>query len=99
METLETLPLERGDPFEPPAVLKELHGPPHPMTYADGRPGWLVTGYTEARAVLDDPRFSNTSHPSVTQSRPGPCRRTASSTSPRPGCISTEHTTLEGCER
>ncbi|MEV0385449.1 cytochrome P450 [Nonomuraea sp. NPDC050643] len=61
MDTIDALPLEREDPFEPPAVLKELHGPLHPMTYADGRPGWLVTGYAEARAVLDDPRFSNTS--------------------------------------
>ncbi|WP_424533513.1 cytochrome P450 [Sphaerisporangium viridialbum] len=61
METLGTLPLEREDPFEPPAVLKELHGPLHPMIYADGRLGWLVTGYAEARAVLDDPHFSNTS--------------------------------------
>ncbi|MET7336123.1 cytochrome P450 [Nonomuraea sp. NPDC005650] len=60
METLKALPLEREDPFQPPTVLKELHGSLHPMTYADGRPGWLVTGYTEARAVLDDPRFSNT---------------------------------------
>ncbi|TDD11724.1 cytochrome P450 [Nonomuraea deserti] len=59
MEILDTLPLDRTDPFEPPAVLKELQGALHPMTYADGRPGWLVTGYTEARAVLDDPRFSN----------------------------------------
>jgi hypothetical protein len=60
METLESVPFEREDPFQPPAVLKELHGPLHPMTYADGRLGWLVTGYAEARAVLDDPRFSNT---------------------------------------
>ncbi|WP_431934063.1 cytochrome P450 [Nonomuraea jabiensis] len=60
METLERLPVEREDPFQPPAELKELHGPLHPMTYADGRLGWLVTGYAEARAVLDDPRFSNT---------------------------------------
>ncbi|NUR92161.1 MAG: cytochrome P450 [Nonomuraea sp.] len=61
METLDALPLEREDPFEPPAVLKELSGPLHRMVYADGRLGWLVTGYAEARAVLDDARFSNTS--------------------------------------
>ena len=61
METLKTLPLEREDPFEPPAALKELHGPLHPMTYSDGHLGWLVTGYAVARAVLADPRFSNRS--------------------------------------
>ncbi|MDX3102474.1 cytochrome P450 [Nonomuraea angiospora] len=60
METLKALPVEREDPFQPPALLKELPGSLHPMTYADGRLGWLVTGYAEARAVLDDPRFSNT---------------------------------------
>ncbi|MEU5868941.1 cytochrome P450 [Nonomuraea sp. NPDC047529] len=61
MDILQSLPLEREDPFEPPAELPRLHGPLHPMIYADGRPGWLVTGHAEARAVLDDPRFSNTS--------------------------------------
>ncbi|GGS62360.1 cytochrome P450 [Nonomuraea spiralis] len=61
MDILQALPLERDDPFEPPAVLGELHGPLHRMIYADGRPGWLVTGHAEARVVLDDPRFSNTS--------------------------------------
>ncbi|MFF0863620.1 cytochrome P450 [Nonomuraea sp. NPDC003560] len=61
MDILQSLPLDREDPFEPPAELARLHGPLHRMIYADGRPGWLVTGHAEARAVLDDPRFSNTS--------------------------------------
>jgi cytochrome P450 len=56
-----TLPTGREDPFDPPAGLREIAGwgPVHRMTYADGKLGWLVTGYDEARAVLDDRRFSN----------------------------------------
>jgi cytochrome P450 len=57
-----TLPLDRENLFDPPATLSEIsaQAPMHRMTYADGRLGWLVTGYAEARAVLDDRRFSNT---------------------------------------
>ncbi|GAA3241281.1 cytochrome P450 [Nonomuraea helvata] len=60
-EPLPGLPTDRPHPFDPPAALRPIRdqGPLHRMTYADGRPGWLVTGYAEARTVLDDPRFSN----------------------------------------
>jgi cytochrome P450 len=60
--TAVTLPLDRETPFDPPAELSAIghRAPVHPMTYADGKPGWLVTGYAEARVVLDDPRFGNT---------------------------------------
>jgi cytochrome P450 len=59
--TLPSLPTDRATPFDPPTGLLAVRdqAPVHPMTYADGRLGWLVTGYAEARAVLDDPRFSN----------------------------------------
>ncbi|WP_406674843.1 cytochrome P450 [Nonomuraea sp. N2-4H] len=63
-EPLPGLPTDRPGPFDPPAALRPLRdqGPLHRMTYADGRQGWLVTGYAEARTVLDDPRFSNDFH-------------------------------------
>ncbi|QFY13423.1 cytochrome P450 [Nonomuraea phyllanthi] len=63
-EPLPGLPTDRPNPFDPPAALRPIRdrGPLHRMTYADGRPGWLVTGYAEARTVLDDPRFSNSFH-------------------------------------
>ncbi|MEV4107554.1 cytochrome P450 [Nonomuraea sp. NPDC049695] len=63
-EPLPGLPTDRPNPFDPPAELRPVRdqGPLHRMTYADGRPGWLVTGYAEARTVLDDPRFSNSFH-------------------------------------
>jgi len=56
-----TLTLGRERPLDPPEVYTRIRrqGAVHPMTYADGHLGWLVTGYAEARAVLADPRFSN----------------------------------------
>ncbi|MGH3164289.1 MAG: cytochrome P450 family protein [Trebonia sp.] len=33
-------------------------GPARPVLMPDGRPGWLVTSYSEARALLTDPRLS-----------------------------------------
>ncbi len=33
-------------------------GPVHAVTLADGHDGWLVVGYDEARAALNDPRLS-----------------------------------------
>ncbi|MEU9886093.1 cytochrome P450 [Sphaerisporangium sp. NPDC051011] len=55
-----TLPLTRTDPFDPPGDLRlwREEGPIRPMLYADGHVGWLVTGYSIARAVLADPRFT-----------------------------------------
>lgn len=39
------------------ARLREA-GPARPVTMPDGRPGWLVTSYGDARALLADPRLS-----------------------------------------
>ncbi|WP_245872221.1 cytochrome P450 [Streptomyces alboverticillatus] len=50
----------RENYFNPPASTRELRKkePIARMTFADGHLGWLVTGYSAARAVLADPRFS-----------------------------------------
>ncbi|MBK1787867.1 cytochrome P450 [Prauserella cavernicola] len=55
-----TLPTTRahGCPFDPPPELAPLE-PITPLRYPDGHLGWLVTGFTAARTVLSDPRFSN----------------------------------------
>ena len=46
--------------FSPPAETRSLRekAPITRMTFADGHRGWLVTGYSAARAVLADSRFS-----------------------------------------
>ncbi|GII84977.1 cytochrome P450 [Sphaerisporangium siamense] len=67
-----TLPLGRQNPFDPPAALRRWReeGPIRPMLYADGHVGWLVTGYSTARAVLADPRFTTDTkllHPPIGQ--------------------------------
>ncbi|MGN9780107.1 cytochrome P450 [Nonomuraea sp. ZG12] len=56
-----TLTFERERPLDPPEVYTRIQQQDavHPMTYGDGHLGWLVTGYTVARAVLADPRFSS----------------------------------------
>ena len=45
---------------DPRAVYARLSGggPARPVTMPDGRPGWLVTSYSDARALLADPRLS-----------------------------------------
>ncbi|MFD8824357.1 cytochrome P450 [Streptomyces sp. NPDC059605] len=63
LHTVATMPAARrpGCPFDPPAELVEAqgHGPISRYTFPGGRPGWLVTGYDEVRAVLADQRFSS----------------------------------------
>jgi cytochrome P450 len=59
-----TLPVERGCPFDPPAEYAGLRArcpvAPLRLTVGPGEgSGWLVTGMTEARAVLSDRRFSH----------------------------------------
>ncbi|MFI6346729.1 cytochrome P450 [Streptomyces sp. NPDC050560] len=50
-------PGERSNYVDPQPVL--LSGPPvSPLRFAGGSTGWLVTGFDEARAVLQDGRFS-----------------------------------------
>ena len=52
---------DRTDPF--PVFRAALDaGPVHEVTLRDGHPAWLVVGYHEARAALNDPRFSKDMH-------------------------------------
>ncbi|HZN19878.1 MAG TPA: cytochrome P450 [Micromonosporaceae bacterium] len=54
------LPTARSTIFDPPDELGRLREeqPVTPLAYVDGHVGWLVTSYSAARVVLDDPRFS-----------------------------------------
>ncbi|GGS86699.1 cytochrome P450 [Nonomuraea spiralis] len=56
-----TFPTARRRPFDPPdeATALRQQGAMHRLTFADGHLGWLVTGYSAARSILADPRFSN----------------------------------------
>ena len=49
-----------GCPFDPPPELSELraHAPVSRVRLWDGSTPWLVTGYTDQRALLGDPRVS-----------------------------------------
>jgi cytochrome P450 len=53
------VPTVRVPPFDPPAELVSLResGSLCPMHYADGKVGWLVTRYAQARGLLADRRF------------------------------------------
>ncbi|MGW4640252.1 cytochrome P450 [Sphaerisporangium sp. NPDC004334] len=67
-----TFPLARETPLDPPAPFGRWReeDPVRPMLYADGHVGWLVTGYSAARSVLADPRFSTRLellHPPINQ--------------------------------
>jgi cytochrome P450 len=55
------LPIERETVLDPPPQLGQLRAecPVTRLTYADGHVGWLVTSFSEARAVLQDDRFSS----------------------------------------
>jgi cytochrome P450 len=56
------LPKVRERPLDPPAIFGQLRDdgrPIAPMTFPDGAPGWVVTGYDHARTILTDPRFSS----------------------------------------
>jgi cytochrome P450 len=54
------VPLGRAFYQDPHEVYRGLRteGPVRPVTMPDGRPGWLVTSYSDARALLADPRLS-----------------------------------------
>ncbi len=63
-ETLiDRLPMERSDPFDPPAELGILRetAPISRLRFPDGHLGWLVTSYALAREVHADRRFSSRS--------------------------------------
>ncbi|MFJ9619452.1 cytochrome P450 [Streptomyces noursei] len=55
-----TQPMARTCPFDPPDEYRTLReqAPISQVTLFDGRPGWLITGFEDVRAVLADPRFS-----------------------------------------
>ncbi|MFI6100266.1 cytochrome P450 [Lentzea sp. NPDC051213] len=55
------LPLERQNPFDPPAEVTEIRGKSRisRLRFADGHLGWLVTGHHQVREILGSPKFSN----------------------------------------
>ena len=66
------------DPFPVFAEVRRL-GPVHAVTLADGHGAWLVAGYDEALAALNDPRLSKDMHAAlatgsgvVAEGLPGP---------------------------
>jgi cytochrome P450 len=66
------------DPFPVFAEVRR-HGPVHLVTLADGHSAWLVAGYEEALAALNDPRLSKDMHAAlatgsgvVAEGLPGP---------------------------
>jgi pentalenic acid synthase len=66
MDSLPDVPRNRECPYRPPTEFDSLRarGPLTKVRLADGRPAWLVTDYTHARALLTDPRMSsNRAHP------------------------------------
>lgn len=54
------MPIQRMRLFDPPSELTDLREetPLSRLSYPDGHVGWLVTGYSLARTVLADKRFS-----------------------------------------
>ena len=58
---------DRDDPFPLFAQVRAA-GPVHPVRLADGHRAWLVVGYAEAKAALNDPRLSKDMHAAVARS-------------------------------
>jgi cytochrome P450 len=58
---------DRDDPFPLLAQIRAA-GPVHQVRLADGHPAWLVVGYDEARAALNDPRLSKDMHAALARS-------------------------------
>jgi cytochrome P450 len=69
------LPFDQPDLLQAAPALRALQarGPVHRVRTATGDPAWLVTGYSEVRWLLDDPRLGR-SHPD-----PGRAARTGES--------------------
>lgn len=65
------------NPWEAYALLRE-QGPVREVVSPDGVPGWLVTSYDEARALLADPQLSKDYHRAVELLPPGVAGRFAS---------------------
>lgn len=69
-----TLSLRRQRTFDPAPELEQLLRSGrslHRLRFRGGEVGWLVTGYREARAVLNDPRFSLREWPPLLTEDPG----------------------------
>lgn len=69
-----TLSMRRQRTFDPPPELEQLlrsGDSVHPLRFRGGEVGWLVTGYREARAVLNDPRFTLRPWPPLLTEEPG----------------------------
>jgi cytochrome P450 len=60
LEKLEPVRLDRALVDDPQSVYRRLRqeGPVQPVILPRGVPGWLVTSYADARALLGDPRLS-----------------------------------------
>jgi cytochrome P450 len=58
---------DRDDPFRIFAQVRAA-GPVHPVRLADGHPAWLIVGYDEAKAALNDPRLSKDMHAALARS-------------------------------
>ncbi|WP_439657538.1 cytochrome P450 [Lentzea sp. HUAS TT2] len=58
---LDKLPLERQNPFDPPAEITAIRdrAPMSRIRFVDGHIGWLVTGYHQLREVFGSPKFSS----------------------------------------
>jgi cytochrome P450 len=58
---------DRDDPYPLFAQVRAV-GPVHLVRLADGHPAWLVVGYAEAKAALNDPRLSKDMHAAFARS-------------------------------
>jgi len=58
---------DRNDPFPLFAQVRAT-GPVHEVRLADGHTAWLIVGYDEARAALNDPRLSKDMHAALAHS-------------------------------
>ena len=58
---------DRDDPFRVFAQVRAA-GPVHPVRLADGHSAWLIVGYDEAKAALNDPRLSKDMHAALARS-------------------------------
>jgi cytochrome P450 len=58
---------DRDDPFPLFAEVRR-RAPVHEVTLADGHDAWLIVGYAEAKAALNDPRISKDMHAALASS-------------------------------
>ncbi|MGW0194110.1 cytochrome P450 [Nonomuraea sp. NPDC003201] len=67
------LPFQQPGPMQPAPLLRRLQaqGPIHAIRTAVGDPAWLVTGYEQVRALLDDDRLGRAHREPERASRTG----------------------------